>query len=51
MLKLLETNAPALAIHDTHNNNETPGYITLASINQLITRARSNKNERAETAI
>jgi hypothetical protein len=50
MLKLLETNAPALAIRDT-DNSETPGYITLASINQLITRARSNKSTQAETAI
>jgi osmoprotectant transport system ATP-binding protein len=50
MLKLLETSSPALAIHQT-DNSDTPGYITLASINQLITRARSYKSTPAETII
>jgi osmoprotectant transport system ATP-binding protein len=50
MLKLLETNAPALAIHDA-DNSETPEYITLASINQIITRTRHNESTRAETTI
>jgi osmoprotectant transport system ATP-binding protein len=51
MLKLLETNAPALAIHATNNNSETPEYITLTSINRLITRTRHNESKQAETAI
>jgi len=50
MLKLLETNAPSLAVQDkvTH---EPLGYITLASINGEITRMRSNETTRAETRI
>lgn len=50
MLKLLETSAPALAIQD----KDTPkplGYVTLASINQEITKSRSNKTEAEETRI
>ncbi|MGZ3616766.1 MAG: ABC transporter ATP-binding protein [Ktedonobacteraceae bacterium] len=41
MLKLLETNAPALAIQNK-DTQESLGYITLASINYLITKTRSN---------
>jgi osmoprotectant transport system ATP-binding protein len=41
MLKLLETNAPALAVQN-QNTQEPLGYITLASINHEITRTRSN---------
>jgi len=40
MLKLLETNAPALAVHD--KDTSTPiGYVTLASINSEITKTRT----------
>ena len=50
MLKLLETNAPALAVQnkDTH---ESLGYITLASINHEITRTRSNESNPEWTRI
>jgi osmoprotectant transport system ATP-binding protein len=50
MLKLLETNAPALAVQnkDTH---ESLGYITLASINHEITKTRSNVAKPEETRI
>lgn len=51
MLKLLETNAPTLAIQNTDNHNEIQGYITLTSINQLITRTRGNKSMQAETTL
>jgi osmoprotectant transport system ATP-binding protein len=50
MLKLLETNAPALAIQD--KDTQVPlGYITLASINREITKTRSNKTTLEETKI
>ena len=50
MLKLLETNAPALAVqnNDTH---ESLGYITLASINHEITKTQSNVPKPEETRI
>src|SRR3989440_7754753 len=41
MLKLLETNAPALAVQNK-DTQESLGYITLASINHEITKTRSN---------
>ncbi len=50
MLKLLETNAPALAIQDK-DTQEPLGYITLASINREITKTRSNKSSLEETKI
>jgi len=50
MLKLLETNAPSLAVQDK-NTHEPLGYITLASINHEITRVRSNETAGAETRI
>ncbi len=50
MLKLLETNAPFLAIQDK-DTSESLGYITLASINQEITKARSNEAQPEETRI
>jgi osmoprotectant transport system ATP-binding protein len=50
MLKLIETNAPALAIQDK-DTQEPLGYITLASINQEITKTRSNKITPEETRI
>src|SRR5579884_358257 len=50
MLKLLETNAPALAVQD--KDSDVPlGYITLASINREITRTQSNKTTLEETTI
>src|SRR5216684_4481401 len=50
MLKLLETNAPSLAVQDK-DTHELLGYITLASINHEITRMHSNETTRAETII
>jgi osmoprotectant transport system ATP-binding protein len=50
MLKLLETNAPALAVQN-EVTPESHGYITLASINHEITRMHSNETTRAETVI
>src|SRR6266571_1065304 len=50
MLKLLETNAPSLAVQD-RDTHELLGYITLASINHEITRMHSNETARAETII
>jgi osmoprotectant transport system ATP-binding protein len=50
MLKLLETNAPSLTVEnaDTH---EAIGSVTLASINQEITRLRSSEASKEETKI
>ncbi len=50
MLKLLETNAPALAIQDKDTQKPLE-YITLASINREITKTRSNKSSLEETKI
>ena len=50
MLKLLETNAPSLAIQDK-DTSEPLGYITLASINQEITKTRNNEAKAEETRI
>lgn len=50
MLKLLETNAPALAVQDK-DSPEPLGYITLASINQEITKTQGNKTTLEETKI
>jgi len=50
MLKLLETNAPALAIQNKETQ-ESLGYITLASINYQITKTRSNVPKPEETRI
>jgi osmoprotectant transport system ATP-binding protein len=50
MLQLLETNAPALAVQDPLTQ-ESLGYITLASINQEITKTRSNVSKPEETRI
>jgi osmoprotectant transport system ATP-binding protein len=41
MLKLLETNAPALKVEDK-DTHDPLGYITLASINQEITKTRAH---------
>jgi osmoprotectant transport system ATP-binding protein len=48
MLKLLETNAPSLAVQD-QNTQELLGYITLASLNAEITTMHSKESTRAET--
>lgn len=48
MLTLLQTNAPALAVADG-TSQEPLGYITLASINQQITRVRNSEQSRTET--
>ena len=48
MLKLLETNAPALDVQDKDTQAHL-GYVTLASINAEITKTQSNKPARAET--
>lgn len=50
MLKLLETNAPALAIQDK-DTQQPLGYITLSSINQEITKTRRNEAQPEEMAI
>ena len=50
MLKLLETNAPALTIQDK-DTQESLGYITLSSINHEITKTRSNISKPEETRI
>ena len=48
MLTLLQTNAPALTVTDK-TSQEPLGYITLASINQQITRARNKEQSHTET--
>lgn len=44
MLKLLETNAPALLVQDS---SHSPGYVSLASITALITKTRSTQSQTA----
>ena len=43
MLKLLETNAPALAIQDKDTSQHL-GYVTLSSINHEITKTRHSEH-------
>lgn len=50
MLKLLETNAPALQVQEKDSQNP-PGYVTLASINREITQLRRNESLPEETRI
>ncbi len=50
MLKLLETNAPALEVQ-TNDTQASLGYITLANITQQITQTHSNIQEPEETRI
>ena len=50
LLKLLQTNAPALAVEDK-DTQEPLGYITLESITHEITRAQGNKTTAEETRI
>lgn len=49
MLQLLETNAPALVIEQNDSTGDTPGYITLASINHEINRLRTATTEGVTT--
>ncbi len=51
LLKLLETNASALAIKDPHQDQKQLGYITLASLNKEITHSRQRSTTPAETRI
>ncbi len=51
MLKLLETNAPALAVQRKEDAQDLLGYVTLTSINHEITQIRANKNEPEGTRI
>ncbi len=50
MLKLLETNAPALNAQDKETHNSL-GFITLASVNQHISTTRSSVTQPEETRI
>ena len=50
MLKLLETNAPALQVEDKDTQNPL-GYITLASINQEITKTPAHETIPEETRL
>lgn len=51
MLKLLETNAPALTVQNPDTASQQPlGYVTISSINAAISRIQHLK-EREETAI
>jgi osmoprotectant transport system ATP-binding protein len=51
LLKLLETNASALAIKDPHQDQKQLGYITLASLNKEITHSRQRSTAPVETGI
>ncbi|GER86910.1 hypothetical protein KDW_10720 [Dictyobacter vulcani] len=50
LLKLLETNAPALAAEDPQNQQRT-GYVTLSNINQEISQLRGEQSSRAESRV
>jgi len=50
LLKLLETNAPAIAMRNS-TTQEQLGYVTLASLNHEITQLHSNKPAPEETKI
>ncbi len=50
MLKLLESNAPALSVQNNHTQ-ESSGYITLSGINRMITRTKSNESKPEGTRI
>ncbi|GCE25531.1 hypothetical protein KDA_10150 [Dictyobacter alpinus] len=50
LLKLLETNAPALAAEDPQSQQRT-GYVTLSSINKEISQLRGEQSSRAESRI
>jgi len=45
MLKLLSTNAPALAVQNPEDSTQRLGFITLASINREITHAQKSSTE------
>lgn len=42
MLKLLSTNAPALAVQNSEDSSDRLGFVTLTSINRVITHAQKN---------
>jgi osmoprotectant transport system ATP-binding protein len=50
MLKLLETNAPALAVQDK-DTSDHPGFITLSSINHEITKVSHSESAGEVTTI
>ena len=50
MLKLLQTNAPALAVLD-QNTHESLGDVTLASINRAITKTRASEDSQITSKI
>ncbi|GCE17619.1 ABC transporter ATP-binding protein [Dictyobacter kobayashii] len=50
LLKLLETNASALAAEDPQNQERT-GYVTLPDINQAISQLRKDEASRTESRI
>jgi osmoprotectant transport system ATP-binding protein len=50
LLKLLETNAPAIAIQDVTTEAQS-GYVTLTSLNREITQLHSNRSTPEETKI
>jgi osmoprotectant transport system ATP-binding protein len=50
MLKLLESNAPALSVQNNHTQ-ESSGYISLSGINRMITRTKSNESKPEGTRI
>ncbi|GAC1397879.1 MAG: hypothetical protein NVS4B12_15290 [Ktedonobacteraceae bacterium] len=43
MLKLLSTNAPALAVQNSEDSSDRLGFVTLTSINREITHAQKNQ--------
>jgi len=51
MLKLLSTNAPALAVANKEDTSNRLGFVTLTSINREITHAQRNKNAAQETTV
>jgi len=50
MLKLLESNAPALSVQNNHTQ-ESSGYISLSGINRMITRTKSYESNPERTRI
>jgi osmoprotectant transport system ATP-binding protein len=48
MLRLLETNAPALVIQQSESGRETPSYVTLASINREVSHLRQKASTSGE---
>ncbi len=48
VLRLLETNAPALVIQQSDPARDTPGYVTLASINREVSHLRQKTSASGE---